>query len=441
MNYFFLLFFCIIFIFCISFFLFNGDILSPSIITSFMFLLAVYSIYINFNKWNVNLSIDTFLIVSIGLTVIVVVELFFKYLCQRNKDETNEDFFIPTIPLYKLKKIYLLCFLSLFLFTKSVFELANQIGVTGLLGIGAVKDSTQVNIRGIPLIAFDLCFYTGFVFIYLFLVNYIYGKKKFDYLIPVCVGIIAVVVRGARILLLQYITSGIFITIILISKKNNNKMKKISFKMLMKIIIIIILFLILFYNLREIVKGRKNDTIFIDYITYYVGSPLYLFDKVIEDSTDIYLGHKYFGACTFTNFYQTLYHLKVLKYNVSGLSFKTIVLKDRKLSGNEFTIFMRPYIDFGFLGMIIFIAAFYGFFSYIYYRKILYKPISTKNNLWLLYYSIFFYQIVMSFYLCFTCQDFRPQIIFFLIYIFLLYKYIYKLSDKEKKLDGEKNTK
>lgn len=428
-------------LFVFSLIYFKKDVLSPSIITTFVFLLSSLCVIINFKDWNVTYNVKTAFIVCCGLLVIVLVECFIKKLFYKvvSIDTKAISVFKPQPWLIFL--VVILDFLFLAVFIKHIFSLGESVGITGLFAIGQVKDSSEVSISGIYLLMYDYCHYLGLLFIYLFCRNVFGAKDKFFrniyLLLPVIIGIVAIIFRGARGPLLQYLACFFFL--IALFKQTNIEKGFISrFKFILKTFIFGLLFLIVFYSLKEIVKGRENNASFIDYITYYIGSPLYLFDKVVENPSSVYSGYNYFGVTTFTNLYGTLYQLGLIKNPVSGLNFYKINLGTSSLSGNEYTFFMRPYYDFGFFGMLLFVGLFYGLFNLIYYCRIKTNYTSEKNQKIIIIYSLFFYMIVMSFYYCFIAQDFRPQILILILFIMLIYD-LFKLVTYRKGFFYETN--
>jgi oligosaccharide repeat unit polymerase len=419
---FFILFFILLLFLVISIIIFKGDFLSPSIITSFVFFLSSLAVLMNLSDWDVNFDIKTIIVVFISFITIIFTELFFRKTspspshknCDANPVHVNNS---------KLLLFDILSSISLLIFTLYIRRLGESIGATGLLAIGKVKDSTAVTVGGIPLIAFDICFYTSFAFIYIFCRNVFSAKQSIKYnlkyLFPVLIGIIAVIFRGARGPLFQYLVSFFFLALFF-SGSHKTKVQKSRRKILWKTFCGLFIFSLAFYLLREIVKGRTSNVAFFDYLTYYLGSPLLLFDQYLSGNSNVYLNYHYFGVATFTNLYGTLYQIGLITKPVSGLNYLTWVSPSSgiSISGNEFTIFMRPLYDFGIFGLQIFLFAFYGMFDFIYYRKLLNQSRSTQHQKFLVFYSMYFYSVVMSFYYCFTAQDFRPQSLIFILFVF-----------------------
>ena len=419
--------------FVLSFYAFKGDFLSPSLISSAVFLLSCICVLINYQKWQIEYHFSTVMVIFVGFCAIFLAELIAK----KTAFKTHYSYLHNAKPI-RYSPLFLLFFIvisavALLYFCNYILKLGNSIGINGLMAIGTVKDSTEVSVGGIPLLAFDLCFYSGFVFIYVWCHNTVMCKQKkrrnFLLLLPVLFGLVAVVFRGARGPLLQYVVAFFFLSVLFKSKEIVTLRHRL--KVLFKIVLVGLIFSVGFYFLREIVKGRSNGSSFIDYITYYIGSPLYLFDKIVQDPSRVYSGYNYFGSATFTNLYGTLYQLGFVPYNISGLNFTTVMIGDFQLSGNEYTLFMRPYYDFGLIGMSIFVFVLYGTFSFAYHHCLKDNFFKRKYRNLTIVYSMFFYWIVMSFYYCFTAQDVRPQTIV-LIALVLFLTHVFSKSRKNQ---------
>jgi len=427
---------CIFLLWIISLFIFNKDILSPSVVTNTVFLISGFCVLFNYSYWNVVYNLQAALIIILGLILIILVELLVKSFKNKlnYRKNKNRKINIIIIPKYLLLIINVVLIVLFSIYIITTIKLGLSIGATGFLIFGAVKESTEVSISGFPLICYDLCYFTGFVFIYLFLNNVIKIKngirKNLFLLIPIIIGIFSVLAMGARGPIMQYLVCFIFLLVSLYRRRYRISIN-IKRSIFFKIILSTFIFLILFYGVREIVKGRTNSSSFLQYITYYMGSPLYLFSSFIKNTSSVYSGYSYFGVATFTNFYGSLYDWGLVDFPVSTLNFLSI--NGGISGGNEFTIFMRPYYDFGLIGMLIFLFLFYSMFNFFYYFKL--KDQTKLDDSGLLIYSMYFYMVVMSFYYCFTCQDFRLQTIIIIIYVVLLYKFILKVSTKIKIYD------
>ena len=67
-------------------------------------------------------------------------------------------------------------------------------------------------------------------------------------------------------------------------------------------------FVLLFIATRTIIKNHEFKSTGLEYITFYLGSPLHLLNKILEDTTQAFPTHynDILGAHTFRLFYQEL---------------------------------------------------------------------------------------------------------------------------------------
>ena len=137
----------------------------------------------------------------------------------------------------------------------------------------------------------------------------------------------------------------------------------------------------------------------------------------------------YFGGTSFANLYGYLYTKGIVNAPVGILNF-TPLDNDISRAGNEYTIFMRPYHDFGYVGMLIFIMIFYHIISKTYY-KLLFSKCKKNTKFSLMVFSYFYFMIVMSFYYAFTAQEVRPQTLVLMMFMYVLYITIFRVRVKK----------
>ena len=423
-------------LFCAAYYFTNRDFLSPSVITVFMFLGSTICIIYNHANWNVSYRMYTTGVVLSGLSVIVITDIINrksyntnKYVYQEKKHESvkiiHPDHFINIMLIMGL----ILC---LMVFYRNIQTLGSHIGVSGMQAIGLVKDSKEVSIGGIPLFCYDVIFISTFVYVFLFTNNVIVCKdrnwRNMEYFFVVLLGVVATVLRGNRGALVQIIIAIVTTSVILLRWKNGYKSIRTGL-FVKKMIPIAAAVVVVFYFLREVVKGRTITTAFMDYITYYFGSPLYLFDKYLRNPAAVYSKTAYFGGTSFANLYGYLYTKGIVNAPIGILNF-TPLDNDISRAGNEYTIFMRPYHDFGYVGMLIFIMIFYHIISKAYY-KLLFSKCKKNTKFSLMVFSYFYFMIVMSFYYAFTAQEVRPQTLVLMMFMYVLYITIFRVRVKK----------
>lgn len=438
MDYIYILFVTEIFLLILAYWISDGDIISPSVVSIFMFLISTVCVMYNYQYWNVEYSFRAYYTITAGLLTMIVTESFIIIIPKRQIPKTlTEDIKLSEIkPIYiqGIKNVVLIAAeMILFVyFIMEVLRLGRSLGSTGLMAIGTVKESIDLDTHfsSISKLAYNYIFLISIIYIYAFINNVIICKEKLVkntlYIIPIIMGFITEVFRGARGPLLQYI--GIIFIIYIVLSRWKKGLKSVDIIKFIKIVIpVTVIILLSFYMLRQIVKGRTIRTSFVDYITYYIGSPLYLFNKYLDNPSLVYYGPKYFGGLTFTNFYNTLYRIGVVDNRIGILNY-TKIGGGFNGGGNEYTFFMRPHYDFGSFGMILFTSIFYGIFSWTYYTKIKYRTSGEKRFKTLLIYAYFYYMVLLSFYYTFTVQEVRPQTFVLIMVLMFLYKICFKIK-------------
>lgn len=432
-------------ILCMSFIIFKSDILSPTIIFSLTFLLATLCAFVGLNDWNTtsNLNDKTIFIIILGLFISFIVELFLRFIY--GKKTSSIEIKKINISNIKFLIIFLIVVISSLLYLKELIEIAPKLGYHGS-NIGDIlyiyRQSTSLfttkyldsNIKISFLVSQIrksqdiICM----IFSYILINNIIYFKKikKYDFnnLFKVSLIILLCFVfsflTGGRMKLMSYIIGIIFI-IFCLRKKNN--LFKINYKILGKIMKTIIVLLVVFYLSASLI-GRKTETNFTSYITFYFGTSITGLDTYISSLDNNFELTR--GSETLSGINNILYKMNItdkttslsyywIKYNVDG----------NYMFSNIFTSFRRYYSDFGFFGVFLF-QSIYILIMFTLYKKCL----KTNNPMIIIFYSLYFY----------TLFDHVRDDIFFrnfvsvnmiinIIYLIIFYVFIFKIKSKNKK--------
>lgn len=139
-------------------------------------------------------------------------------------------------------------------------------------------------------------------------------------------------------------------------------------------------------------------------MAYYIGSPIQVFNIHAEQLQRHSDANAYssFGVASFGGVYSLLQNLNIIekkdiKSHKIGVGFEELGGASNA-AGNVDTIFSCPYVDFGLIGMCIYIYIIYAVLSYFFYRNILYESLSIKYIKFFIIFSFFFYEVEMSFY-------------------------------------------
>lgn len=405
----------------------RGDYMTPSFLSLAGFFAATLSIIYNKDYWDVSYSSQTFNIVSVGFALIFFVDLYFsmRYKAKKKFEECNHAKY-----LYIKRDWYrFICVFMTIGFIELLYEvyrIGSLLGKVGVNLLGAVKES-DLNFS-----VLGKLFYQAnnlFLIIVLFVFAYNIGAGKESkwlargYIYPIIIGLFTLILTGSRSILFRTVFVYVVVCLIVNRRITNNKKGAEIGALIKEAVIPLGSMVIVFYALRTLVKATSKSAsrAFMEYVTYYIGSPLYLFDKYLQAPSKVTGGSDYFGAFTFAGFYQTLYKMGVVSEEVPNLNYLYLG-GNNYLGGNEYSLFMRPMQDFGILGMYLFIAILFSVFSYIYYFKIKNGNGTNKNNRCLMVYSYFFYIIPLCFFYPFTVQESKLMNIVYVLVLIVLYK-------------------
>ena len=420
-----------IFIFFLAYISSGKDILSPSVIAIFMFIISTFGIIYNADYWDVSYSAETAKIVCLTLLMMYMTELFVikttrgckRIIIQQEPMELAvTKIEIPTT--INLMIVVALFFFALY-YIYAVFRSGSVLGAVGLLAIGTTKYSEE----GIDLVSrlgFRVINIFFFIYAYILINNIVVCKQKVKdnvvNLLPILCGFLMMFFAGSRKLLVQYPMA--IILMYAIRKRDTSGWSSLSTKKLVKRVIpICTLILVVFYAMREISKGSTAlaDRTFLDYLTYYISSPLYLLDKYITSPQSITPKAQYFGQYTFLGFYNSLISWGLLDFKVPSNKF-VIISSQAYMSGNEFTWIQRPYQDFGIVGTLIFTFIVFYIYNRVYYKKILCRKNGQKRDITLILYSYFYFIVVLSFYCVYTITEVSIQSVFYSIILVIMYR-------------------
>lgn len=407
----------------------QGNLLSPSLISYLMFAIATVCVLLNVDSWDVSYSWRTYGLVVAGFLAMALPELIIVQLKRRITSSENRyirDVYEPIIisPFFNKILSCIAIFFTLYMFY-DVFFSAEGFSVYGLYAIGMAKYETGVSI--ITRLSVRYCWILFFCYIYVVLNNTIRChqniKDNIKYSVPFVTVILSNFITGSRGAIIEIPSVVFVLAIVMITETTARGNVKIT-KILKKIIIFGMIILSVFYTMRGISKVNSiaAKRSFIDYITYYIGSPLYLLDKYLSAPFRVHGINKHLGQQTFSSIYLSL------GIEVDYIGNQIPIGGNSGFAGNEFSWFQRPYADFGFFGMLFFTFIVYFFFSWLLYIRIDGVRHSARRLRALIIFSYFYYIIVMSFYYCQVCLAISPINI---ACVLIIYMMLYLLEFKK----------
>ena len=179
------------------------------------------------------------------------------------------------------------------------------------------------------------------LFMYIVANNIIAKDKKKNiilYSIPLILALLTTLLKSGRSSLMRMLVGFVIIYLIIYKYKN----KKIPKKGYIYLLLILIISLVSFYFIGSLV-GRNSSNDIIEYLTFYLGTPLPSFEYFLHHPP---IRSSYFGYETFSNVYYFLSKIKLMNaFQIGSREFVN--------GSNVYMSFRRYYFDFGILGVII----------------------------------------------------------------------------------------
>lgn len=407
--YVFLLLFTEILLLGVAWVTFKGDIISPSIVTLILFILSTACFAFSTNEWTVVFGFKAYALFTLSFVLMILTE----WAVMKNKIRLkrsmkhkpammfNEfDLYIPQ-PFDWLLFIVLSGFAILYIYR--VCRTGRSLGAESLLmAIGVNKEKGDFDI--ISRLLYNLTRMASYVYVVIFCNNVFTCREKIkkNWRSFVIIGMTLLMTffsgqRSSSICYLAGVVVAIGISIYIRGGNTKNVDTKKFFK---KLIIVAVAVLAVFYLSSNIVKGTSIQRNFVSYMLYYFGSTTSLMGRIVYEPA---LCHTpfvgYFGEKTFNGFWKDMYSWGIVgsaPTDRSWINMGSALYPTR--AGNEYTFLCAPYIDFGFVGALIFVVIFYAVYAYIYYRKIRENSNIRNRTAYSATYIFLYAMVVMTFY-------------------------------------------
>lgn len=425
------------------------DFVSPSNVTLVFFMLSTacfgYSVYEY--KWTCPVSIKAFLLFSLTFLIMVMVETFvrngkvtIRIKSARNQERGIFPYFENTSTILQIKKpwnyfLFVIFASCTLIYIYRVYRSGISLGAVSLLtSIGFNKEEGDFD--GISRLLYNLVRIASYVYITIFCQNVFCARQKVREnilsLLIMAMTLILTLFSGQRSAMICYIVA-IVVGVGIALQESRKENKKVNTKKIIKRLVIIgILVVVVFFLLANIVKGRSLKRNFVQYMTYYFGSTTGLMWRIVEQP-DLchYPFTGYFGEKTFMGFWNQMYEWGIVRSLPADRKWISMGGAITGSAGNEYTFLCGPYIDFGFIGALLFIVIFYYAFSYVYYRKILGRHPGKKKYTTQSIYLFMYTMISMSFYQDTIRSYSRPINILYILYMIVFVKLFLTVSKKK----------
>lgn len=389
------------------------DILSPPSVFCGIFIVSILFAIPNLEKWNFDMGERTFFVVFLGILFFCIgYFLFYNGKKLFNKQLILQDYEVKkvVIPEYKVMIFSFLQLMTIYFIYITLNEYPGNTIFEKILSYRlSILDSSGYDNKFPTYIMslYSFCYTGTQVIIYILINNFDIDKKvKGLYVINIFFIIIMSFMFGNRTQVMSIIVYFIIIMYIYYLRKNMWYVQ-IKLKTYIKILVMLILLLILFPTVGMFLVGRGDDNYFSqadiinlvwDQLSIYIGAPLKLLDLYLY--TDYGMNYNFpIAFATFKEFYIWI----GLKLNI--LSWVNITeyggfRYDNGISlGNVYTTFLNFFVDFGFIGVIVFSFIMGCIMAYV-FIKVKYKS-SIKNSkidFYLIIYAYIFSEFIFSFF-------------------------------------------
>lgn len=370
--------FWVVVIFLISL-LFTRDIFSPSALICESYILAILCAIYKIDAWGIALHYNTLTIILVGLLCFVIPSILIQ-ISYTKKYATEKSVTIEEICIEKnnIRFITLISFSIAIVYFFFFFKALNSFSADNVLYTFSQKmelyrERTQFQgVKYIPTIVNFLskfCRAAAFINVYILINNMLVAPKNYIknlglYMPGILIYVPMTLSTGGRFDLISFFISIIIMFVIMYRKILN---KKIGFKKLITIIMFIIGILLLFSASRTLV-GRVSKNSTLNYITYYFGGSIEIFDMYMQESVEEDFP---FGKELFSGIRKFLTQIHFLETDQSpNNSMKFRVSDTGVLIGNVYTAFRKMHHDYGILGVILFQTILSIIFSNMYYKII-----------------------------------------------------------------------
>lgn len=411
----------------------RADLLSPSVLMLFGYLVGAISFLLMQSKWMIDFGTRPFIVELVGLLSFIIPSIIFQFVGTVTV-ANNPIKRIPSrwkIQIESEHYYWLLLIVTVFaqiLITVIVFKQIRQISGASTLSESissyrtALSDSGSERISGLVSVALKVALAMSLAFVYYAFRAFEDKNKTMYSLVPILLAMIQQILLGGRLQVLRIVLMSIFLYYI--SERQRSNWSFAGVRNIVKVTCIIILIAAPSFYGMKFVLGRASTESLIPYILRYIGGSTGAFAIFINNG----ITHsQQFGQETFMGIYDFIGRhsgqngLVSLPWAVSGTGF-TI--------GNVFGANRRFMADFGLPGVVIlngFMGTFYGFF----YGKVRlrlkfygYSPICETVYSYLLF-TCFFQFVEGYFYFSIITVNSFAQIILTIIAVYVV-KYISK---------------
>lgn len=431
-----LLFFLLVIILIISYLFSEKEICAPSFLFSVSFVFCCAWAVTYANVWELDLHIDTFLIVISGVVVFLVVAQVTKYICERaipdlsTKEESHRIFEIK-----EWKLIFFIIFeiLTIIAYLKCLKTITGGKSIKEAIFIyrmAATQNSNQFFFPRYINYARIVITSASWIFSFVIVKNFL-AKRKIGLLILTAFlfSLINSLLAGGRSSLISIVVS-VLASFLIISVREQGVRGKIGVKHIIIIIVVGIIGLQMFQRLGNLL-GRNSSRDLTEYLSIYCGAEIKNLDIFVRTKMNL-VDNSTWGGQTFLSF------VRMIKKYTGHADFYMYYDQPHnyvngKWIGNVATTFYSYLYDFGVAGMLVLtgIMAVISESVYVFAKRI---KMNTHPPMVMIIYSMMFVSLVFAFFSNWFYETFATTVFIYNIICWLLLSRFFFTEDiKEKK--------
>lgn len=403
----------IILLWLISYIFTQKDILSPPSVFCGIFIVSILFCIPNLEKWNFDMGERTFFVIFLGI-LFFCIGYFFFYSSKKilNRQLVLQEYEVKkiVIPVYKMIIFTFIQLLTIYFIYMGLNEFPGNTIFERIMSyrLSILDNNGYENKMPTYIMSLYTFCYAGIqVVIYMLVNNFNINKKiKSLYIINILFIMIMSFMFGNRTQVMGIIVYFVIMIYLYYLRKNMWHIQ-IKWKTYIKILIMLILILIAFPTVGMFLVGRGNEDYFSqinminliwEQLSIYIGAPLKLLDLYLY--TDYGMNYNFpIAFATFKELY-TWIGLKLNIFSWVNVTEFGGFRYDNSISlGNVYTTFLNFFVDFGFIGVIIFSFIMGCIMAYV-FIKVKYKSgiKNSKIDFALIIYAYIFSEFIFSFF-------------------------------------------
>ncbi|WP_281775463.1 O-antigen polymerase [Bifidobacterium ruminantium] len=360
--------FTLLFLLVLLLLMYRGDFAEPSVLFVLGFILSTFNGLTNYQAWNFNLSLQTYVVVVIGALLFLVTSYavkssFHAVMFGRKRSREYKKPRNITLPLWVYIAGLLFTCLSLLIVSRHVIAVTLPYGGNGSLSqaIGLYDKVNKFSTKsvGISGLASLMCLSVNamaYVWLFLAMRSFVIQTLKKDYLalVNALATVPMTLMLGGRNTLIQ-LGVAIFTYWLLFRRQNNNwKSTRLRFRTVAWCIVVIAISLISFKPLLSLM-GRKTDaTSTYEYLSIYIGASLKNLDAFLTNSMNpaLAVGPTQWGDMTLASTRASFPQL-FGKTTIDWMRWQPFQRYNGEELGNVFTTYYAFIFDWGFIGAMV----------------------------------------------------------------------------------------